>query len=117
MDELEKKWGEKYPVVLRSWRNNWEELSRYFKYPAQVRRIVYTTNTVEGFNRQLRKVTKSKSVMPNDTALLKLVFLASQNITAKWTAPVQNWALVVQQLAIYFEGRLQLDLDIGGIAT
>lgn len=117
LDELEKKWGEKYPVVLRSWRSNWEELSRYFKYPAQIRRIVYTTDTVEGFNRQLRKVTKSKSVMPNDTALLKLVFLASQNITAKWTAPVQNWALVVQQMAIYFEGRLQLDLDIGGVAT
>lgn len=114
LDELEKKWGTKYPVVILSWRNNWDRLSQYFKFGQHIRRIIYTTNTVEGFNRQLRKVTKAKAVMPNDQALLKLVFLAARNITAKWNSPIQNWALVVQQLAIHFEGRFQLDLNING---
>ena len=113
LEELGKKWGEKYPVVIRSWRNNWERLSQYFKFGKYIRRIVYTTNTVEGFNRQLRKVTKSKSVFPNDRALLKMVFLASQNIMKKWTSPIPKWALVVQQLAIHFEGRLKLRLNMG----
>ncbi|MEO1260801.1 MAG: IS256 family transposase [Bacteroidota bacterium] len=113
LEELNKKWGEKYPVVIRSWRNNWERLSQYFKFGRHIRRIVYTTNTVEGFNRQLRKVTKSKSVFPNDRALLKMVFLASQNIMKKWTSPIPKWALVVQQLAIHFEGRLKLRLNMG----
>ena len=117
LDELERKWGEKYPVVLLSWRNNWDRLSQYFKFGDQIRRIIYTTNTVEGFNRQLRKVTKSKAVLPSDEALLKLVFLASRNIIAKWTAPIQKWALVVQQLAIHFEDRFPLDLDLNGPQT
>lgn len=78
----------------------------------QIRRIIYTTNTVEGFNRQLRKVTKAKAVFPNDTALMKLVFLAAQHITAKWTQPLHNWALVIQQLAIHFEGRLKIELNL-----
>lgn len=114
LDELEKRWGDKYPVVILSWRNNWERLSQYFKFGKHIRRIIYTTNTVEGFNRQLRKVTKAKAVMPNDQALLKLIFLAAQNITAKWNSPIQNWALVVQQLAIHFEGRFKIDLNIDG---
>lgn len=113
LDELEKLWGEKYPVVILSWRNNWDRLSQYFKYPYQIRRIVYTTNTVEGFNRQIRKITKTKGVFPNDTALLKLVYLATQNIIAKWTAPIQKWALVIQQLAIHFEGRIDIQLNLG----
>lgn len=110
--ELESKWGQKYPAVMRSWLNNWKRLSHYFNYADQIRRIIYTTNTVEGFNRQIRKVTKAKSVMPNDTALMKLVFLAAQNITAKWTQPLHNWALVIQQLAIHFEGRLKIELNL-----
>ena len=113
LDELEKKWGEKYPIVLLSWRNNWEELSQYFKYPPDIRRIIYTTNTVEGFNRQLRKVTKSKGVFPNEQALLKMIFLASRDIQKKWTTSISNWALSAQQLAIYFEDRMKLDLNIG----
>lgn len=112
LDELEKQWGEKYPVVILSWRTHWLRLSQYFKYPHQIRRLIYTTNTVEGFNRQIRKITKSKGVMPSDTAVLKLVFLIARNIMAKWTMPLSNWALVVQQLAIHFEGRLKLDLSI-----
>lgn len=114
LEELNKKWGKKYPIVLRSWQNNWDRLSQYFKYGNQIRRIVYTTNTVEGFNRQIRKVTKSKSVFPNDTALLKMVFLASEHIMKKWTSPLQKWSLVIQQLAIHFEGRLNLRLNITG---
>jgi len=114
LDELDKKWGKKYPVIILSWRNNWDLLSQYFKYPDQVRRIIYTTNTVEGFNRQLRKTTKSKSVMPSEGALMKLLYLVSQNIMAKWTAPIQKWGLVVQQLAIHFEGRLKLGLNVEG---
>ncbi len=114
LDELEKKWGEKYPMVILSWRNNWEELSQYFKYPPAIRRIIYTTNTVEGFNRQLRKVTKSKGVFPNERALLKMIFLASMDIQKKWTTKLSNWALCAQALAIYFEGRMQLDLNMGG---
>jgi transposase-like protein len=113
LDELEKTWGEKYPIVLKSWRNNWEELSQYFKYPADIRRIVYTTNTVEGFNRQLRKVTKSKGVFPNEQALLKMIFLASQDIMKKWTSVISNWALTAQQLAIYFGDRMKIDLNLG----
>jgi len=114
LEELDKKWGSKYPIVLRSWKNNWERLSQYFKYGDQIRRIVYTTNTVEGFNRQLRKVTKSKSVFPSDQAVLKMVFFASQHIMKKWTSPIQKWSLVIQQLAIHFDGRLNLRLDIEG---
>jgi transposase-like protein len=113
LDELEKKWGEKYPIVLLSWRNNWEELSQYFKYAPDIRRIIYTTNTVEGFNRQLRKITKSKGVFPNEQALLKMIFLASQDIQKKWTTSIANWALSAQQLAIHFEDRMKLDLNIG----
>lgn len=111
LEELDKKWGKKYPIVLRSWRSNWDRLSTYFKYAHPIRRIIYTTNTVEGFNRQLRKITKSKAVFPNETALLKLVFLVSQNITAKWTMPLPGWALVIQQLAIHFEGRVNIKLS------
>jgi len=113
LDELEKIWGDKYPIVLRSWRYNWERLSQYFKYPYQIRRIIYTTNTVEGFNRQIRKITKSKGVLPNDRALLKLVYLITQNIMIKWTSPIPKWALTIQQLAIHFDGRIKIKLDTG----
>ena len=91
LDELELKWGEDYPIVIKSWRDNWERLSAYFQYSEHIRRIIYTTNTVEGDHRQLRKVTKNKGVFPNDTALEKLVFLAFTRIRRKWTQPVQDW--------------------------
>lgn len=113
LDELDKKWGEKYPIVILSWRNNWEQLSQYFKYAADIRRIIYTTNTVEGFNRQLRKVTKSKGVFPSEQALLKMVFLAARDIMKKWTTKLSNWALSAQQLAIHFGDRMPLDLKLG----
>lgn len=102
------KWGKKYPVVIKSWQDNWHKLSTYFKYTEDIRRIIYTTNTIEGFHRQVRKVTKNKGVFPNDDALLKLVYLAYRNISKKWTQPLQNWSLTVSQLSIHFEGRLKL---------
>jgi transposase-like protein len=108
--DLEDRWGKKYPVVLRSWSDNWERLSTYFDYTAPIRKIIYTTNAVEGFHRQVRKVTKNKGAFTSDMALLKLVYLVSRRIEKKWTSPVQNWGLTVQQLAIRFEGRLELDL-------
>jgi transposase-like protein len=107
LDGLEKKWGAKYPIVIKSWRTNWHKLSTFFKYAADIRRLIYTTNTIEGFHRQLRKVTKTKGAFTNDMALLKLVYLASQRIAEKWTMPLQNWALTMQQLSIIFEGRMQ----------
>lgn len=108
LDELELKWGEDYPIVIRSWRENWGRLSAYFQYSEPIRRIIYTTNTVEGYHRQLRKVTKNKGVFPNDTALEKLVFLAYTRIRRKWTQPVQNWGQTAQQLAILFPDRFRI---------
>ena len=107
---LEEKWGQKYPVVIESWQNNWEELSQYFQYTEPIRKIIYTTNAVEGFHRQVRKVTKTKGAFTNDMALLKLVYLATKNIQKKWTAPLQNWSLTIQQFYIKFGDRIQLDL-------
>lgn len=109
--KLEEKWGAKYPVVMQSWKNNWEHLSQYFKYTAPIRKIIYTTNAVEGYHRQVRKVTKTKGAFTNDMALLKLVYLATMNIQKKWTSPLHNWSSTIQQLYIIFEDRI--DLDIG----
>lgn len=110
LQALDKKWGKKYPVVIESWQNNWEHLSQYFKYTAPIRKIIYTTNAVEGFHRQVRKVTKTKGAFASDTALIKLVYLATRNIEKKWTSPLQNWGQTVQQLSITFEGRVPIDL-------
>ncbi len=109
---LEENWGKKYPVVIESWQRNWDKLSTYFQYTEPVRKLIYTTNPIEGYHRQIRKVTKTKGAFPNEMALLKLVYLATQRIQEKWTSPLQNWGLTVQQLAIKFEGRLDLGLKI-----
>lgn len=108
LEALAQKWSKKYPVVIKSWQDNWHKLSTYFKYTEDIRRIIYTTNTIEGFHRQVRKVTKNKGVFPTDDALLKLVYLAYKNISKKWTQPLQNWSLTVSQLSIHFEGRVKL---------
>ena len=110
LDALDKKWGKKYPLVINSWRNNWPKLSTYFKYDPAIRRLIYTTNTIEGFHRQVRKVTKTKGAFPSDMALLKLIYLAYSKKKKKWTAPLQNWGLTVSQLSIWFEGRLNLSI-------
>lgn len=104
---LKEKWGKMYPVVIESWENNWERLTRYFQYPTAIRRIIYTTNTVEGFHRQLRKVTKTKGAFTSDNALLKLLYLTIERITEKWTSPLQNWSLTFSQLSIYFGERIK----------
>ena len=108
--DLEEKWGKKYPLVLKSWNNNWHNLSGYFKYSAEIRKMIYTTNAVEGLHRQIRKVTKTKGAFTSQTALEKLIYLAIKNIAKKWAMPVQNWSLIVGQLDIFFAGRLKLDL-------
>jgi putative transposase len=110
LKRLDEKWGGKYPVVLNSWKNNWENLSVYFKYPQELRRLIYTTNLVEGLHRQLRKVTKTKSIFPHDDALKKMLYLAYLDIRKKWTMPLANWAFIISQLSIIFNDRLELDL-------
>ncbi len=110
LEELETKWGSKYPVVIASWKNNWYKLSTYFEYSEGIRRLIYTTNPIEGYHRQVRKVTKTKGAFPTDMALLKLVYLATRRIEDKWTSPLQNWGLTAQQLVIKFGDRMPLDL-------
>jgi len=104
--QLGEKWGHKYAIAIRSWENNWSVLSTYFDYPDQIRRLIYTTNTIEGYNRQLRKVTKNKAAFPSPKAARKLLYLANERITRKWTMPIPKWALILNQLAIRFEGRV-----------
>ena len=103
---LEEKWGKKYRAAIKSWQDNWEELTTYFKYPEEIRRLIYTTNSIENFNRQLRKYTKTKSSYPTDDSLSKSIYLSIKEITKKWTGKVQNWGQIVSQLSIYFEGRI-----------
>jgi len=112
LDELEERWGSQYPIVIKSWRSKWENLSYYFKYPADIRRVIYTTNAVEAVHRQFRKLTKTKGAFPNENSLLKLLYVGIQNASKKWTMPIQNWNLTLSQLAIYFEGRLDGVLEI-----
>lgn len=109
--ELDAKWGKKYPSVLRSWNNNWENLSHYFKYSSPIRKLIYTTNPVEGFHRQVRKYTKTKAAFTSENALIKSIYCAAMNIKKKWNKPIQNWALSICQLDIHFEGRLNLAIN------
>ena len=106
LDAFEEKWGRKYPKIAQSWRSNWPNLATYFKYPQEVRTLIYTTNSIENFNRQLRKVTKAKSVFPTDESLLKMLYLAMMDITKKWTGRRKDWGLIHSQLEIFFADRL-----------
>ena len=112
LDELEKIWGDKYPIVIRSWRKKWDNLSVYFRYPEPIRKVIYTTNSIEAVHRQFRKLTKTKGGFPNDNSLLKLLYLGIQNASKKWSMPIHNWNLTLSQLAIFFEGRLDGALDL-----
>jgi len=112
LEALEEKWGKKYPIVIESWKNNWDELSTYFQYTQPIRKLIYTTNNVEGYHRQIRKMTKTKGAFTSDMALLKLVYLATQNIQKKWNSPLHNWSLTTQQLYIKFGDRIPLDLEL-----
>lgn len=110
LENLKEKWGKKYPMVISSWENNWPKLSTYFKYPAGIRKLIYTTNTIEGYHRQIRKVTKTKGVFTSDMALLKLIYLATERIQQKWTMPLNNWGITASQLKIIFADRMKTDL-------
>lgn len=104
--KLDEKWGEKYPMVIKSWQQNWDLLSTYFKYSKEVRKLIYTTNPIEGFHRQIRKYTKTKGAFTSENALFKLVYSAILNIEKKWNQPLPNWAMTISQLDIFFPQRL-----------
>lgn len=107
LDDLEETWGKKYATSIASWRNNWPQLATYFKYPGEIRRLIYTTNSIENFNRQLRKVTKAKTIFPTDDSLFKSLYLAMVDITKKWTGTAWAWGQTLDQLCIYFGDRIQ----------
>ena len=107
LDKMEEKWGKKYPIVFESWRNKWDNLSNYFKYPEDIRRIIYTTNIIESVHRQFRTLTKTKGAFPNDNSLLKLLYAGILNAEKKWTMPIKNWSLTISQLNIFFKERLK----------
>ena len=107
LEELDEKWGSKYPASIKSWKDNWNELSTFFKYPPEIRILIYTTNAIENYNRQLRKVTKTKGAFVSDDALMKMLYLATMNIVKKWTMPIRNWPQIMSQLYIYFGERLE----------
>jgi len=110
MNRFEKVWGGRYPLIVASWRNNWSELATFFKYPAEIRKLIYTTNMIESYHRQLRKVTKGKSIFPNDESLLKMLYLATQDILRKWTGRIQNWGQILLQLSIFFPDKVKSHL-------
>ena len=112
LEELEARWGDLYPIVIKSWRTKWDNLSAYFKYPPDIRRVIYTTNSIEAVHRQFRKLTKTKGGFPNEDSLLKLLYMGVQNASKKWTMPIQSWNITLSQLAIFFEGRLDAVLDL-----
>ncbi len=107
LTEFAYKWDKKYPQISKKWLDNWAELSTYFEYPDEIRRLIYTTNAVEGFHRMLRKFTKTKTVFPTDDSFKKSVYLSIQEISKKWSKPVPNWGTIIGQLMLHFEGRLE----------
>jgi len=112
LDKLEEKWGKKYNLVIKSWRNNWNNLSVYFAYPKAIRKVIYTTNIIESVHRQFRTLTKTKGAFPNDNSLLKLLYMGIKNAEKKWSMPIWNWSLTLSQLDIFFEGRLDNALNL-----
>lgn len=108
LQEFEKKWGSKYAYAIKSWKDNWEELTAYFDYPLEIRKIIYTTNTIESLNSSIRKYTKTKTVFPDDQSALKAVYLAVNNVQQKWTMPIQSWGIIINQFIIKFGDRCQI---------
>lgn len=110
LDEFEAKWASKYPLGVKSWRANWNELSTMFKYPPEIRKLIYTTNAIENFNRQLRKVTKTKSAFVSDDALMKILYLTTMQIVDKWTMPIRDWGIILDNLMIFFGDRVNISV-------
>jgi putative transposase len=109
--QFEEAWDATYPVIARSWRQNWARVIPMFSYPAEIRRVIYTTNTIESLIMTLRKVSKNRPLFPNDEAVFKLLYLALRNISKRWTMPIPNWSAALNQFAILFDGRVPM----GGI--
>jgi len=107
LEQFEQVWGSKYPLMVRSWRTNWDEIATFFKYPPEIRKLIYTTNVIESYHRQLRKVTKGKAMFPTDDALLKMLYLVTMDVLRKWTGRVQNWGQILLQLSVFFEDRVK----------
>lgn len=108
LDRFDKKWGTKYAYAIKSWRSNWAELVVFLEFPPEIRHIIYTTNIIESLNSGVRKFTKTKTVFPHDDAALKVVYLATENIERKWTMPIKNWGLILQQFLIIFGDRCRI---------
>lgn len=108
LDNFEQKWGSKYGYAIKSWRDNWEELTAYFDYPMEIRKIIYTTNAIESLNSSIRKYTKTKTVFPDDQSALKAVYLAVSNVQQKWTMPIRSWGIIINQFIIKFEDRCRI---------
>jgi putative transposase len=111
LEGFEACWGGKYPLIVNSWRTNWAELSTFFKYTPEIRKIIYTTNMIESYHRQLRKVTKGKSIFPNDESLQKMLYLATMDVLRKWTGRVQNWGQILLQLSVFFPDKVKSSLS------
>jgi len=109
---FKEEWGKKYPIIIKTWEENWLELTTYFNYTDDIRRLIYTTNIVEGYHRQLRKVTKTKNAFPSDEALRKIIYLVTMEASKKWDKPVKNWHSCISQLVLYFEERMPMELVI-----
>ena len=110
LDSLKEKWGSNYGMVIDSWYNNWNNLDTFFKFSPQIRKLIYTTNVLEGFNRQVRKFTKVRTIFPTDESLNKCVYLATMEIMEKWTQPIHNWGTTLAELSLYFEEQLKDEL-------
>ncbi len=108
LEEFAEKWDDKFPTISKLWRNHWSNIIPFFDYPDDIRKAIYTTNAIESVNRSLRKVIKTKGVFPNDAAILKILYLALENISKKWTMPIRNWKSALNQFAIKFEGRFPM---------
>lgn len=106
LEDFGKKWNDKYPMIQASWERNWNNLTEFFNYPKDIRKAIYTTNTIESLNFSLRKVTKNKSSFPDDDSIYKIMYLAIKNASTRWTMPIKEWALAVNQFAILFDGRV-----------
>ncbi len=107
LDEFSKKWDKKYPYIAKSWEKNWEGLCSFFKYPTEIRKLIYTTNSIENYHRSLRRITKSKSSFPSEDSLMRLLFLVTKNVTKKWTGSVRNWGMIYSQLMIFYKDRME----------